>query len=88
MKKKLIIIIAAALVVVIGTVSIIAFGGKKGDNRIEIVVDGGGIAGNYNSSINQTVSAANPNPYNYLEKLAEEWNAKNDTYKIKWLCYN
>ena len=83
MKKKLTIIIAAALAVVIGVVSVIVFGGKKGDNKIEIVVDGGGIAGNYNSSINQTVSAANPNPYNYLEKLAEEWSANNDKYKVK-----
>lgn len=56
--------------------------GRK-DGKIEIVVDGGGIAGNYNSSINQTVSAANPNPYNYLETLAKEWSSKNDTYKIK-----
>lgn len=55
----------------------------KSDSKIEIVVDGGGIAGNYNSSINQTVSAANPNPYNYLEKLAKQWSDNNNTYKIK-----
>lgn len=46
--------------------------GKSG--KTEIVIDGGGVAGNYNSSINMTPSAANPNPYNYLEQLANEWN--------------
>ena len=34
--------------------------GKSG--KTEIVIDGGGVAGNYNSSINMTPSAANPNP--------------------------
>ena len=78
MKKSLIVCLALVM-------SFAAFfsGCGKGDGKIEIVVDGGGVAGNYNSSISMTPTAANPNPYNYLEQLAEEWSANNDKYTIK-----
>lgn len=78
MKKILTVSLALAL-----GVAALFTGCSGGDGKIEIVVDGGGVAGNYNSSINQTPSAANPNPYNYLETLANEWNENNDTYRIK-----
>lgn len=63
--------------------SLTLFGCKKGNAKIEIVLDGGGVSGNYNSTISMTKSAANPNPYNTLEKLVDEWNKTQDKYYIK-----
>lgn len=60
--------------------------GRSGGGKTEIVIDGGGVAGNYNSSISMKPSAANPNPYNYLEQLADQWNKDSkfsSNYKIK-----
>lgn len=42
------------------------------DGKIELTFDGGGGSGNYNSSRN----------YDTLEKLAGEWNEKNDKFKV------
>lgn len=55
----------------------------KTSDKIEIVLDGGGVSGNYNSSLSMTPTAANPNPYNTLETLVNEWNAKQEKYYIK-----
>ena len=63
--------------------SIVLVGCKRGSKKIEIVLDGGGVSGNYNSSISMTPSPANPNPYNTLEKLVEEWNKTQSKYAIK-----
>lgn len=52
-------------------------------DKIEIVLDGGGVSGNYNSSISMVQSPANPYPYNTLEKLVEEWNSTQSKYRIK-----
>lgn len=62
---------------------LVLFGCKKGNSKIEIVLDGGGVSGNYNSTISMTKSAANPNPYNTLEKLVDEWNKTQSKYRIK-----
>ena len=87
--KKLLIKSGVLLLLFTMTIFVLV-GCKKSDvddaNKIEIVVDGGGTAGNYNSSISMTPSAANPNPYNYLELLAEEWgktSSYGSKYKIK-----
>ena len=80
MKKSFAILLTTALL----ATSALAGCGKSGSgNKIQIVVDGGGVAGNYNSSISMTPSPANPNPYNQLELLAKEWSDANDTYEIK-----
>lgn len=80
MKKNrfLIAIIGVALC---GCFALAGCGG--GNDKIKIVIDGGGIAGNYNSSISMTPSPANPNPYNYLQQLADTWNKSNDKYEIQ-----
>lgn len=63
MKKSFAILLTTALL----ATSALAGCGKSGSgNKIQIVVDGGGVAGNYNSSISMTPSPANPNPYNQL----------------------
>lgn len=77
MKKYLAGILSAVLLTVATS------GCGKSGGKTQIVVDGGGVAGNYNSSISMTPSAANPNPYNELEELAKEWSAANDKYEIK-----
>lgn len=60
--------------------SLVSCGGKS--EKTKLYFDGGGGSGNYNSTISMTKSAANPYPYNTLEKLAEEWNNKNDKFEI------
>jgi len=64
---------------------VISMAGCKNENagKIEIVLDGGGVSGNYNSSISMIPSPANPYPYNTLEKLVEDWNETQSDYYIK-----
>ena len=79
--------LAAALMgtMMLGCVCFTCFVGcnnNANSGKTELIVDGGGIAANYNSSISMTPSEANPNPYNYLEVLADEWSANNENYYI------
>lgn len=76
MKKNVIVLFALMLILLVGCTN-------TNNNRIEIVLDGGGVSGNYNSSISMTPSAANPNPYNTLELLVAEWNETQTEYYIK-----
>lgn len=52
------------------------------EGKIELYFDGGGDGGVFNSTPSMEVSSANPYPYNTLEVLAQEWNAKNDKFEI------
>lgn len=74
---------SSMMVLAIFLVLLIAGCKKSGSDKIEIVLDGGGVSGNYNSSISMTPSAANPNPYNTLEQLVQEWNETQSEYSIK-----
>lgn len=49
----------------------------------EIVLDGGGDIGNYNTTASMTESAANQYPYNTLEKLCKEWEKTHPGFKVK-----
>lgn len=80
MKKSVVFLLVGAIA---AGAMCVGCGGSNGGKKIQIVVDGGGIAGNYNSSISMTPSPANPNPYNQLELLAKEWSEQNDKYEIK-----
>jgi len=74
------------LLVVLATLGLTACGGGggggSGDTKI-IYVDGGGDISNFNSTPSMTKSAANPYPYNTLEKLLEEWSNAHPGYKAK-----
>ncbi len=59
---------------------LIGCGGSGGKTRI--IVDGGGAAGNFNTTPSMTPSEANPRPYNTLEKLAEKWEETHPEYDI------
>ena len=54
----------------------------KKSNKIKLYFDGGGGSGNYNSTLSMKESAANPYPYNTLEKLAKEWSDNNDEFEV------
>src|SRR5690554_3313699 len=64
--------------------TIFIISGCKKEDRIVIVVDGGGQQGHYNSTVSMEYDpVANPYPYNTLEKLAEEWMKNNPKFKIE-----
>lgn len=82
--KKLVAALAGTLMLVCACLPVfVGCNNSKNSGKTELVIDGGGIAANYNSSISMTPSPANPNPYNYLEILAEEWSENNENYYIK-----
>ena len=76
--KKIISVIA----VVVMAASVFSVASCKKGGKIKLYFDGGGGSGNYNSTLSMTQSAANPYPYNTLEKLAEEWNKGNDKFEV------
>lgn len=57
-------------------------GGQTGPTK-EIVIDGGGDIGNYNSTPSMTETASNQYPYNTLETLCKEWEKTHPGYKVK-----
>lgn len=60
-------VIASLLTVILGS-----FAGCGSSGKVKLYFDGGGGSGNYNTTTS----------YNTLEKLAKEWNSKNDKYEI------
>lgn len=58
--------------------------GNSGGNtaKKEIVVDGGGDIGNFNTTLSMIKSDANPFPYNTLRTLCDEWEALNPDYYV------
>ena len=55
---------------------------EKGSDGIVIHVDGGGANGNFNTTPSMEKSPENPNPYNTLEVLAEEYMKLHPDVKI------
>lgn len=74
--KIMIIMIFAMLIVLSG-----CSGGTSKDVK-EIIIDGGGDIGNFNTTPSMKKSDANPFPYNTLEVLVKEWMALNPGYKV------
>ena len=79
MKKTVSILIMIIVVLQVAFLSVSC--GKKNE-KIKLYFDGGGGSGNYNSTLSMNQSAANPYPYNTLEKLAKEWSDKNDKFEV------
>ncbi len=80
-KKIKVLSIALAVLLCAGLLS--ACGKPPEDEKIVINLDGGGDTANFNSSLSMVPSETNPFPYNTLEKLIEEWEAKNPKYDVK-----
>lgn len=56
---------------------------KKEDFTVkEIIIDGGGDIGNFNTTPTMKLSDANPFPYNTLEVLVSEWMELNPEYNV------
>lgn len=76
MKKSLILIM-----ILLGALSLTGCG-KKSSDGIVIYVDGGGANGNFNTTASMEKTPENPNPYNTLEVLANEYMELNPDVKI------
>ena len=82
MKRKLTAIVMLLVLAFCGALYGCGGGGGETGNKKEIVIDGGGDIGNFNTTVSMTASDANPFPYNTLRTLCDEWEALNPDYKV------
>lgn len=73
------------LVSLMGATMLVGCGGTNGPTgpTKEIVLDGGGDIGNYNTTASMVESPSNQYPYNTLEQLCKEWEKSHPGYKVK-----